>query len=67
MTKDTHTIGQHGSGDTSLSWSKPLHDCDAERKQALHRELEGIGYNIKEVKKFTSKHLQARIAQLKRD
>lgn len=60
-------IGQHGSGDASLAWSLPLRDCDADNKKALHRELEGIGYNLKEVKRLTKKHLQARIAALKRD
>jgi hypothetical protein len=53
-------IGEHSCADVSLSSLKPAKPSEYQR---LFWELVGRGYELRVVKKFSRKMLQARIAQ----
>lgn len=57
-------VGQHGIASVDLVRITRL--STPEEYAPLFRELTNIGYDLRTVKKFTHKHLQSRIKQVKR-
>jgi len=56
-------IGQHGSALIELVMITKL--ASPPEYSELKRELETLGYNLEVVQKFTNKHLQFRLNQIK--
>lgn len=57
-------VGQHGEASVAIArWTRL---AAPEEYAPLFRELTNIGYDLRIVKKFTRKHLQSRINQVKR-
>ena len=57
------TVGQHGAASADLDGTKPARGADV---LALQRELEGLGYRLRIMKRFTKAHHSARRAELGR-
>lgn len=57
-------MGQHGAASVGLG-GKTIKMATEGEYAPLKRELEGLGYNIKVIKRFTPAHLRARIKQVR--
>lgn len=58
-------VGQHGAASVRLMRDTVPAYLTEPDTYALKKELEGIGYDLNPVERFTARHLTARLAQIR--